>query len=80
MWDVLLGILIRQTFAPRRGGPQVGPPPAEQDSFLSSGCKNLVGVLCALTYGGTTCGWAYSKVKPSGKQVKQQKELTRSLH
>ena len=25
-----VGILIRQTFAPRRGGPQVVPPPAEQ--------------------------------------------------
>ena len=25
-----VGILTRQTFAPRRGGPQVGPSPAEQ--------------------------------------------------
>ena len=29
MWDVLLGILIRQTFAPRRGGPQRPGVPAE---------------------------------------------------
>lgn len=32
------GILIRQTFAPRRGGPQAGPPPAEQGLPLFLSC------------------------------------------
>jgi len=38
-----LSLSFVRTLIARRGGPQTGPPPAEQGSFLSPGCKNLVG-------------------------------------
>ena len=34
-----VGILIRQTFAPRRGGPQLVPPPAEQGLPIPCPCS-----------------------------------------
>src|SRR5580765_595776 len=46
------------------------PPACRTSLFLSPGCKNLVGVSCALTYGVCHLGGCDFKVKKSGKQVK----------